>query len=147
MLWTLPDPARSSHLSRGGAGLSHSLSQHLTFHLKRGGGDPLGEHTITSACSAASPGPSLDGVILFRRCLGVLRSIISSDYQSQVFKRYPLCILHTLSSCGRAMATTKACWWAELALRMPTETRCGSGSRLACQVDLQMATGPGHSGC
>ena len=95
----------------------------------------------------SSTSPSLDGVILFRRCLGVLRSIISSDYQSQVFKRYPLCILHTLSSCGRAMATTKACWWAELALRMPTETRCGSGSRLACQVDLQMATGPGHSGC
>ena len=56
MLWTLPDPARSSHLSQGGAGVSHSLSQHLTFHLKRGGGDPLGEHTITSARSAASPG-------------------------------------------------------------------------------------------
>jgi len=84
----------------------------------------------------SSTSPSLDGVILFRRCLGVLRSTIPSDYQSQVFRRYHLCILHTLSSCGRAMATTKACWWAQLALKMPTETRCGSGSRLVWLQDL-----------
>lgn len=49
-----PRPQQSPVSGRSGSESQPESAPHLS--LKPGGGDPLGEHTSTSACSAASPG-------------------------------------------------------------------------------------------